>query len=314
MRRSRRWHASSSPAGASWCSSSRRCGNRSSPSTIGIHSRCCRGSATRLPATPTPTAISPTRSASIPTRPCSRRCCGRQDSARWKSLILRPAWSRSIEACVFDSIVDLEVRNMTKWLMAAGIILLGGALVVPDAEARRIGGGRSVGTQRNVTAPPAQTPAKQAAPAQQQNPGQAAPAATGSRWLPVLGGLALGGMLGYLFGGSGVFGFLLLALLAIGAVFAVRALMRRRAEAPQPMQYAGMRETVRVTPGGTSSPVPAEKTRVPAGFDATGFLRGAKMNFLRLQAANDAGRLDEVRELTTTELYEELKKEPNGRS
>jgi predicted lipid-binding transport protein (Tim44 family) len=211
--------------------------------------------------------------------------------------------------------VDSEVRNMTKWLMAAGIILLGGALVLPDAEARRLGGGRSVGTQRNVTAPPAQTPAK---PAQQTASGQqgqqAAPAATGSRWLPILGGLALGGMLGYLFGGSGVFGFLLLALLAIGAVFAVRALMRRRAEAPQPMQYAGMRETVRVAPGGTSSPVPAEKTRVPAGFDAAGFLRGAKMNFLRLQAANDAGRLDEVRELTTTELYEELKRDPNGHS
>jgi len=193
--------------------------------------------------------------------------------------------------------------------MAAGIILLGGALVVPDAEARRIGGGRSVGTQRNVTAPPAQTPAKQAAPAQQQNPGQAAPAATGSRWLPILGGLALGGMLGYLFGGSGVFGFLLLALLAIGAVVAVRALMRRRAEAPQPMQYAGMRETVHVTPGGTSSPVPAEKTRVPAGFDVAGFLRGAKMNFVKLQLANDQSKLDEIRDFTTDELFAELERD-----
>ena len=205
---------------------------------------------------------------------------------------------------------------MTKWLMAVGIILLGGALVMPDAEARRIGGGRNVGTQRNVTTPPAQTPAKpaqQAAPAQGQ---QAAPAAasSGSRWLPILGGLALGGILGDLFGGSGLFGFLLLALLAIGAVFAVRALMRRRAEAPQPMQYAGMRETVDVAPGGTSTPVPAEKTRVPAGFDTAGFLRGAKMNFLRLQAASDAGRLDEIRELTTTELYEELKKDADGHS
>ena len=198
---------------------------------------------------------------------------------------------------------------MTKWLMAVGIILLGGALVVPDAEARRIGGGRSVGTQRNVTAPPA----KQAAPTQQQNP-QAAPTTTGSRWLPILGGLALGGILGYLFGGSGLVGFLLLALLAIGAVFAVRAFMRRRAEAPQPMQYAGMRETVEAVPGGTSTSVAVEKSRAPAGFDTAGFLRGAKMNFLRLQAANDAGRLDELRELTTTELYEELKKETNGRS
>jgi predicted lipid-binding transport protein (Tim44 family) len=197
--------------------------------------------------------------------------------------------------------------------------------IADDVEAKRLGGARSSGVQRSVT-PPAK-PAQQAAPQQgqqgtQQNAAQGAapagaqqPAASGlGRFAPILGGLALGGMLGYLFGGSGVFGFLLLALLAIGAVFAVRALMRRRAEAPQPMQYAGMRETVHVTPGGTSSPVPAEKTRVPAGFDAAGFLRGAKMNFLRLQAANDAGRLDEVRELTTTELYEELKKEPNGRS
>jgi predicted lipid-binding transport protein (Tim44 family) len=202
---------------------------------------------------------------------------------------------------------------MTKWLMAVGIILLGSVLAVPDAEARRIGGGRTVGAQRNVTAPPAQAPAK-AAPSQQQNAAQAAPAQRGSRWLPILGGLALGGILGYLFGGSGVLGFLLLALLAVGAVLAVRALMQRRSPAPQPVQYAGMRETVDVTPSGTTSPAVAEKTHIPAGFDTTGFLRGAKMNFLRLQSANDAGRLDEIRELTTTELYEELKKDAADRS
>jgi predicted lipid-binding transport protein (Tim44 family) len=198
--------------------------------------------------------------------------------------------------------------------MAVGIILLGGALTLPDAEARRIGGGRNVGAQRNVTTPPAQTPAKPAQQQAAQQGQQAAPAAanSGSRWLPILGGLALGGVLGYLFGGSGLFGFLLLALLALGAVFAVRALMRRRAEAPQPLQYAGMRETVDAVPGGTS--VAVEKTRVPAGFDTAGFLRGAKMNFLRLQAASDAGRIDEIRELTTTELYEELKKDTAVRS
>lgn len=203
---------------------------------------------------------------------------------------------------------------MSKWLLAVGIILLGGALVASDAEARRIGGGRSVGTQRNVTAPPAQTPAKpaqQAAPAQ-QGAQQAAPASAGSRWLPILGGLALGGMLGYLFGGSGLLGILLIALLAIGAVVAVRAFMRRRTEAPQPMQYAGMRERVHITPEPVSSSLPVEKTRVPAGFDASGFLRAAKVNFLKLQAANDAGRLDEIREFTTTELYEELKRDLNG--
>jgi len=197
---------------------------------------------------------------------------------------------------------------MSKWLLTAAIIGLGGVLVVPDVEARRIGGGRNIGAQRNVTAPPAQTPAKQqqAAPAQQQ-PGQAAPAAARTPWAGILGGLALGGLLGYMFGGSGLMGFLLLALLAIAAVVVVRALMQRRQEAPRPVQFAGMRETAHVP---MSSGVP-EKTpsRVPAGFDAGSFLRAAKLNYLRLQAANDAGRLEDIREFTTDELFEALKGE-----
>ena len=109
-------------------------------------------------------------------------------------------------------IVRLPVRrylDMGKWLLLTGILALSGALVATDADARRLGGGRNIGAQRNVTAPPAQTPAKpaqQAAPAQQGTQPAAAPAATGSRWMPILGGLALGGMLGYLFGGNGLMG------------------------------------------------------------------------------------------------------------
>jgi predicted lipid-binding transport protein (Tim44 family) len=196
---------------------------------------------------------------------------------------------------------------MSKWLLAAGVLVFSGIFLATEAEARRFGGGRSIGTQRNVTAPPAQTPARQAAPAQQQNPAQAAPATTGSRWAPILGGLALGGILGYLFGGSGLLGFLLLALLATAAVVGVRALMRSRAESPRPVQLAGMREAVSV-PMNNQLPA-ASKTNVPAGFDASGFLRAAKLNFLKLQAANDAGRLEEIREFTTDELYEELKRD-----
>jgi len=202
---------------------------------------------------------------------------------------------------------------MTKWLLAVGILVLGGVLAIPDAEARRIGGGRNVGTQRNVTAPPAQTPAKpaQQQAAQGQQGTQAAPASAASRWAPILGGLAIGGILGYLFGGSGLLGILLVALLAFAAVVAVRALMQRRAPASQPMQYAGMRETVHVP---TGSALPAiQKTNVPAGFDASGFLRAAKLNFLKLQAANDAGQLEAIREFTTDELFQELKQDLAGK-
>jgi predicted lipid-binding transport protein (Tim44 family) len=200
---------------------------------------------------------------------------------------------------------------MGKWLLLTGILALSGALVATDAEARRLGGGRNIGAQRNVTAPPAQTPAKpaqQAAPAQQGTQPAAAPASGFSRWMPMLGGLALGGMLGYLFGGNGLMGILLIAGLAILAVMAVRAFARRRQgqEVMRPVQYAGMRESVNV-PVSTAPVTATSGAAIPAGFDASGFLRAAKMNFLKLQAANDNGRLDDIREFTTDELYAELK-------
>jgi predicted lipid-binding transport protein (Tim44 family) len=209
---------------------------------------------------------------------------------------------------------------MGKWILTAAIIGLSGALVATDADARRFGGGRTIGAQRNVTAPPAQTPAK---PAQQQAQGQpqagqqAAPAPTGSRWGGILGGRALGGLLGYLFGGSGLLGFLLLGLVAVAAVVAIRAFMQRRTEQSRPVQFAGMQESVNVaTPPTDVAPPPTGggqsltlKHKLPAGFDASGFLRAAKLNFLKLQAANDAGQLEEIREFTTDELYEALKSE-----
>src|SRR3954470_1666453 len=93
----------------------------------------------------------------------------------------------------------------TKWILGLCAALLGGALIANDADAARLGGARSSGVQRSVTPP--SRPAQQAAPPQpQQNP---APAASGaSRWMPLLGGLAIGGMLGYLFGGNGGMGIL----------------------------------------------------------------------------------------------------------
>jgi predicted lipid-binding transport protein (Tim44 family) len=48
---------------------------------------------------------------------------------------------------------------------------------------------------------------------------------------------------------------------------------------------------------------------VPAGFDTAGFLRSAKMNFIRLQVANDLGKLDEIRDFTTQEMFDELRKD-----
>jgi predicted lipid-binding transport protein (Tim44 family) len=203
---------------------------------------------------------------------------------------------------------------MSKWLLILAVTVFSSVLVATDAEARRFGGGRSVGTQRNVTAPPAKPAQQQQANQGQQQGQQAAPAASGSRWGGILGGLALGGLLGYLFAGNGLMGVLLLALLAIAAVAVIRALMQRRSEPARPVQFAGMRESVEVAQPPATGQSLTLKTRLPAGFDSTGFLRAAKMNFLKLQAANDAGRLEEIREFTTEELFDALKTDSGARS
>src|SRR2546423_1535837 len=145
---------------------------------------------------------------------------------------------------------------MRKILIGFAALLIGAALAVPEADAAKLGGGRSVGAQRSVTrTPPASTPAKpaeqQAAPAGQQNAAPAGPAAAQpkpsfmQKWGPLLGGLAIGGLLGSLFAGNGLGGILLLVLLAVAAFLVIGAIARRRSGAqpqPQPMQYAGFNE------------------------------------------------------------------------
>lgn len=198
---------------------------------------------------------------------------------------------------------------MSRLWMAVVAVILGLAMALPEAEARRLGGGRTVGTQRNVTAPPQAAPAK---PAQQAAPA-AVPATTGSKWMPILGGLALGGLLGAMFADSPILSTLLSAMLVGLLVFAALALFRMlrapRAEA-RPLQYAGLgSETVAAPPPSQAAgfdaraAVGAPRAGIPAGFDVTGFLRAAKSNFIKLQMANDAGNLDGLREVTTPEMY-----------
>ena len=234
---------------------------------------------------------------------------------------------------------------MKRMILGITAALIGIAFVAGESEAaKRLGCGGSLGAQRSITdAPKSQTPprqAQQAAPTQQAAPaaGQPAPAAAQpsglSRWMPMLGGLALGGMLGYLLGANGMGGLLvgiiLVALLVFAAVFVVRMLAQRRGEAGRPMQYAAGEpqgsysamgsETVAAPPpsqisGFDAQPAPASPAagNLPAGFDVAGFLRGAKLNYMKLQLANDRGNLEELREFTSPELFEELKKDVNAR-
>lgn len=202
---------------------------------------------------------------------------------------------------------------MKKFIAALFSVFICMGVMVDSAEARRLGGSKSFGMQRNATV--AQRPA---APQQSAAPSPAVASRTGmSRWLGPIAGLAAGiGLVSLLshFGmGEGVANFLMIALLAIGVVFLLRKFFGK----PAPMQYAGAGNAGRVEPmqfdaqkvgvGSTAVNAATSTTgNIPADFDVDGFLRQAKLNFIRLQAANDRGDMEDIRLFSTPEVAAEI--------
>ncbi len=242
------------------------------------------------------------------------------------------------------------------------------ALAVPSvAEAKRFGGSRSGGMQRDMparTAPdtPPPRPANPAPTTPNNAGGAAAPAAAGTAaaastarrsWMGPIAGLAAGlglaalaSALGF---GEAFANFMMLALLALVVIGVIGFVMRRRAGSQPSM--AGMPGAARgpaaggaqvawpaqaqapverraspVAPG-VSDPVPGlgpataeppevaeapaaravPKAFVPAAFDSENFARTAKMIFIRMQAANDAADLDDLRRFTTPEFFASIR-------
>ncbi len=222
---------------------------------------------------------------------------------------------------------------MKNILMALMVVLTTMTLIVPEAEARRMGGGRSFGKQSQGV--------NRAAPTQSQNANAAKPAATpnnaagakpASPWRGILGGALLGLGLGALLSHLGLSGalasmistILMVALLAFAAMFIFRMIRRKSAPATQ-TAYAGGYNKSAYTPeiGSRIDPQPSALQSVPqasgsadvvtapwgvpADFDAPAFLRNAKTYFIRLQAAWDKADINDIREFTTPEMYAELK-------
>jgi len=220
---------------------------------------------------------------------------------------------------------------MKKLWVAMMIVMLGITGMMTGAEAKRLGGGGSFGKSSPSFSKPApmQNAGQQAAPA--PRPAQpAAPApAPSSPWKGIVGGALLGLGIGALmshFGmgaelGSMMGGLLMMAVLAFAVIFLIRFLARKSGPAAQPA-YAGYADepAQRVaTPEigsnlGHSSGAPAplnwesgQTQTIPAGFDTAGFLRSAKTNFIRMQAAWDKADTNDIREFTTPEMFAELK-------
>ncbi|MCZ8252418.1 MAG: Tim44-like domain-containing protein [Hylemonella sp.] len=220
-----------------------------------------------------------------------------------------------------------------------------------DAEAKRLGGGKSVGKQSsNVTQREATPPAAPAAPTQNAaaaapaKPAAPAPAAAPRKpWGGMLAGLAAGLGLAWLASSLGLgeaFGqFILIALVVMLAMLAFGWFMRSRRPAQARHAYAfqgaGAADAATAQPGyrpenvgNDASARPWERSQtafdgsagrgvvigsalasdwsVPAGFDAEGFLKAAKSNFILLQAAWDQADMATLRAMMTDEMLDEI--------
>ncbi|WP_322032474.1 Tim44 domain-containing protein [Paraburkholderia sp. J76] len=264
--------------------------------------------------------------------------------------------------------IDASRKLSTSWARRIGVLALAGVMIAGslasfDAEARRMGGGRSFGrqsstaTQRSTTPPPAQpspaNPAQQAGA--QRAPGTPAPtpaaAPARNRWLGPIAGLAAGlGIaallshfgLGEAFAGM-MANMIVIAIIAFIAVWLIRKFMsRRRAVEPayQTGGAYGSSNSLNASSGGYQPQEPrytapptgpylapeanplstpsietpaAAPASIPAGFDTEAFVRNAKVYFVRLQAAWDAGNMDDIREFTTPEMFAEIRVDLAGR-
>lgn len=209
---------------------------------------------------------------------------------------------------------------MKHGLIALFAMVVGLGLAMNDAEAKRLGGGASSGMQRSMPAKRDAAPSQNTAPAQNTaRPAQGAQASGASRWLGPIAGIAAGIGLAALISHLGLseeFATILLMLLIAAAVFfVIKFLFRRMQPQAQRVQYAGGPATApgahqrSVSGMGRASEAVASSAyaNIPADFDAEAFLRHAKLNFVRLQAANDAGDIEDIRKFTTPEMYAEIK-------
>lgn len=233
---------------------------------------------------------------------------------------------------------------MKKFLSLFAVVLaVGLSAVATEAEAaKRMGGGKSLGMQRQAAPEKAPSAPSNATAA---SPTAGAAAAPSRSWMGPIAGLAAGlgiaALASHLGFGSELASLVMMGLLFFAVMLVVGFFLRKRAgaagspSAPPGMQYARVDSANSRNVDDTTHSAPAYKVAmppedrvpgqgydsgsagnsssrerfVPADFDAPGFERNAKVNFIRLQAAYDASNLDDLREFTTPEMFAELKME-----
>ena len=232
-------------------------------------------------------------------------------------------------------------------LALSATAMLGEAIARPMGGGRSIGRQSQSVNKMAPTPAPTPAQARQAAPAPTPAAPPAAVPKPSSPWKGILGGALLGLGMGALlshFGLGGamasMIGSMLMFALVAGVAFMIYRFVRSRMSPQRPAaasagaggfggnswQPQPQQEPMARTPeigsglpplqpvsGGLNLDKPAAAPAahaawgVPADFDTASFLRHAKSNFIRLQAAWDKGDSADIREFTTPEVFAELK-------
>lgn len=214
-----------------------------------------------------------------------------------------------------------------------------------DAEARRMGGGKSFGRQSSNVTQQRQAVQPPAAANMQRNTaaagaaGGAAAKSGMSRFLGPLAGIAAGlgiaALLSHLGLGGALLEFLSSAVLIALAVFAIMFLVRRLrgAASPATQSAGGMQRSSHQQPQSTPSswqtsmpaaaPAPAAEAApqqtvdpswfIPADFDLPSFLANAKQQFVTIQGIWDKGDVEQLSEYLTDDLIAEFRSQIEAR-
>ncbi|MBC8729589.1 Tim44 domain-containing protein [Paraburkholderia sp. UCT2] len=228
-------------------------------------------------------------------------------------------------------------------VLAMALVLVAGTVASNHAEAKRIGGGSSVGRQSQTASPSGQGQrSQQAQPAQQAAPAAAA-AKPANRWMGPLAGLAAGlgiaALMSSLGLGEGLAQMLsnvvVIGLVIVAGIMLFRFIANRRrpdlayghdAANGQRMNgswlmnqsgQAAPETNFGAWPRTAMNPAAAAQTTtvpgLPVGLDQAVLLASARTLFLRLQCAWDQNEQGDLFELTTPEMFAVIKRDLEDR-
>jgi predicted lipid-binding transport protein (Tim44 family) len=178
--------------------------------------------------------------------------------------------------------------------------------IASDADARRFGGGMSFGKQRMKQSMPRMQ--RQTTSQRSALSGQRGSARTGM--MGMIGGLALGGMLGAMFFGGAFEGINFFDILIIGGgLWLLFWFMRRKV---QPMAYANQYGHSSQPHGNADADIYSQDEQVTGGkmlrpeINEKHFLDAARDIYMRMQKAWDSGDIDDIREFCTAEIADRI--------